>query len=450
MRYDSIVIGAGQAGPSLAVRLAKAGQRVALVERKALGGTCVNTGCMPTKTLVASARAAWVLAQAARWGVHIEGDVHVDMKAIKARKDAIVRESVESLERWLTSTENLDLIMGHARFESPTRIRVGEVSLEADRFFLNLGARASQPSIEGLESTPHLSNASLLDLERLPEHLLILGGSYIGLEFAQMYRRFGSKVSLIERGPRLAPKEDDDVSEALYEFLSEEGIEFHLESQVTRVEAAREGVRVYLQGRPAPLSGSHLLLALGRRPNTDDLDLHKAGVSCDARGYIQVDDTLRTNLPHIYAMGDVHGRGAFTHTSYNDYEILAQNLLEGGSRKLSDRIPTYALFTDPPLGRVGMSEREARASGRKIRVCKRPMTRVGRAREMGETLGFIKVVVDLESQEILGAAILGVHGDEAVHCITDTMYAKASYTTLRDAVHIHPTVSELIPTVLSF
>lgn len=440
--FDAIVLGAGQSGPSLAVRLAGAGRKVALVERRRLGGTCVNDGCIPTKTLVASARAAWVARNAERFGVNVGGPVSVDMKKVKARKDAVVQESRDSLDKWLGGTENLTLIHGQARFESPTTVRVGDETLEASQFFINVGGRAIVPA--SIATVPHLTNASLMDVDFLPEHLLIVGGSYIGLEIAQMYRRFGSRVTIVEQGPRLIAREDEDISAEVRRILEDEGVVVHVGTTV--LGASREGEVTTLRTSGPTLTGSHVLAAVGRAPNTHDLGLEAAGVRVDARGYIEVDDTLCTSVPHIWAIGDVNGRGAFTHTSYNDYEIVAENLLDGGHRRVTDRIPIYGLFIDPPLGRVGMTDREARASGRRVLVGKRPMTRVGRARERGETYGFIKVLVDADSQEILGAGILGVEGDEAVHAIADIMYAKAPYTVIARAVHAHPTVSELVPT----
>jgi pyruvate/2-oxoglutarate dehydrogenase complex dihydrolipoamide dehydrogenase (E3) component len=442
--FDAIVIGAGQSGPSLAARLAGAGRTVALIERRRLGGTCVNDGCIPTKTLVASARAAWVAREAGRFGVDIEGAVSVDMKKVKARKEAVVQESRDGLQTWLGGTPGLTLVHGQARFESPTTVRVGDEIFQGKQFFVNVGGRAVVPA--AIAAIPHLTNSSMMDVDFLPEHLVVVGGSYVGLEFAQMYRRFGSRVTVIEQGPRLVGREDEDVSAEIRRILELEGIEVHVATEV-REASAQNGVLTLRTGGPT-LTGSHVLAAVGRRPNTDDLGLDRAGVRTDARGYVEVDDELCTSVPHIYAIGDVNGRGAFTHTSYNDYEIVAENLLDGGTRRVSDRILIYGLFIDPPLGRVGMNEREARASGRRVLAGKRPMTRVGRARERGETHGFIKVLVDTDSREILGAAILGIEGDEVIHVIADVMYARAPYTVISRAVHAHPTVSELIPTTL--
>jgi pyruvate/2-oxoglutarate dehydrogenase complex dihydrolipoamide dehydrogenase (E3) component len=448
-KYDAIIIGAGQAGPALAKRLTDAGRTVAFIERHLFGGTCVNTGCTPTKTLVASARVARQARRAAEYGVHIEGVVSVDLRKVKSRKDAIVARSRSGVESALRSMERCTVIRGHARFESANSVRVGEVSLTARQIFINAGGRA-HVGIPGAERVPYLTNTSILELEELPRHLLIVGGSYIGLEFAQMFRRFGSEVTLIEKGARLIPREDEDISAVIEDILKEEGVAIRTGAECIRLEqrGTEIAVAVECESGPPEVLGSHVLLAIGRRPNTDDLGLHQAGVAVDPRGFIVVDDQLQTNVPGIYALGDCNGRGAFTHTAYNDYEIVAANLLDGESRSVRDRVACYGLFIDPPLGRAGMTDSEARASGRKLRFSKRPMTRVNRAVEKGETQGFMKIVVDAQSDEILGAAILGVGGDEAVHAILDIMSAKAPYTTLQRTVHIHPTVAELIPTLL--
>jgi pyruvate/2-oxoglutarate dehydrogenase complex dihydrolipoamide dehydrogenase (E3) component len=456
--YDAIIIGTGQAGPFLAARLAKAGMKVAIAERTRFGGTCVNTGCTPTKTLVASAYAAHLARRAADYGVAIgdaggaggAGGVRVDMKKVKARKDAIVERSTKGVERGLRSLENCTVYQGHARFVSRREVSVGSERLAAERIFVNVGGRPAIPALPGLGEVDYLTSSSMMDLDFLPRHLVIVGGGYVGLEFGQMFRRFGSEVTIVEMAPRLIAHEDEDVSAAIKDILELEGIAVRLGAKCIRTAAMGDGVAVGVDcasGAPE-VHGSHLLLAVGRRPNTDDLGLSDAGVAQDPRGYIVVDDELRTNVPGIWALGDCNGRGAFTHTAYDDYEIVAANLLDGGSRRLSDRIPAYALFIDPPLGRVGMSVAEARRAGRRVLVGRRPMTRVSRAVEKGETLGFMKVLVDADSKEILGGAILGTGGDEAVHCVLDAMYARAPYTVLRQAVHIHPTVAELIPTVL--
>jgi pyruvate/2-oxoglutarate dehydrogenase complex dihydrolipoamide dehydrogenase (E3) component len=450
MNFDAIVIGAGQAGPSLAVRLAQGGRRTAIVERKLLGGTCVNTGCIPTKTLIASARVAHVSRVAREYGVTGAG-ARVDMAHVKARKDAVVRQSLEGMRKWLEGTPNLTVLHGHARFEGPKRVRVDEVTYEAPQIFLDVGGRAAVRGIEGLEDVRYLDNSSMMEVDFLPDHLLIVGGSYIGLEFAQMYRRFGSHVTVIEMGPRLIAREDEDVSAEVQAILEREGIEFRLGSKCLSAAPAGDGVRIGMdcEGRREHASGSHLLLAIGRTPNTGDLALENAGVATDERGFITVDDELRTNVEGIWAMGEANGRGAFTHTAYNDYEVIAANLLDGGKRRVTDRIPIYALFIDPPLGRVGLSESEVRKSGRHALIATMPMSRVGRARERGETQGFMKVLVDADSKQFLGAALLGIEGDEAIHAIANLMYAQAPCTVMQRAVHVHPTVSELLPTLLA-
>jgi pyruvate/2-oxoglutarate dehydrogenase complex dihydrolipoamide dehydrogenase (E3) component len=446
-RFDAIIVGAGQAGPPLAGRLTAAGQRVAVVERKHIGGTCVNTGCIPTKTLVASAHAAHLARRGAEYGVGT-GPVSVDMTKVKARKDGIMLADRNGVESWLEGMNGCTVFRGHARFEDPHTLRVGEQVLQGDRIFLNVGGRAVVPDIPGLSEVEYLTNVSVLELDTVPSHLVIVGGSYIALEFAQMYRRFGAGVTVVERGSRLASREDEDVSATIREILVGEGIDIVLNADGVRVSNLENGFELTPSTAAAPIQGSHLLLAVGRRPNTDDLGLDAAGVQTDTRGYIVVDDQLKTSVDHIWAMGDCNGKGAFTHTSYNDFEIVAANLLDDDPRRVSDRITTYALYIDPPLGRAGMTVDQVRASGRRALVGKRPMTRVGRAVEKGETQGFMKVVVDADSDEILGAAIFGVGGDEVVHCILDVMSAKAPYTTLSRTMHIHPTVSELVPTVL--
>jgi pyruvate/2-oxoglutarate dehydrogenase complex dihydrolipoamide dehydrogenase (E3) component len=448
--YDAAIIGTGQAGPSLANRLTQAGMKVAVVEQGRFGGTCVNNGCIPTKTLVASAYAAHLVARAADYGVAIEGRVGIDMKKVKARKDTISGNATKGIESWLKSMPNCTVLRGHGRFISATELEVGPERLTADKFFINVGGRALVPPIPGIERVSYLTNDSIMDIDYAPPHLVILGGSYIGLEFAQIYRRFGSEVTVIEAAPRLVPREDEDISAAIREILEGEGIKFHLESKCTGLSKRGDAIVARIEGpaRSGDVEGTDLLLAIGRIPNTDDLGLDKAGVRVDTRGYIVTDEFLRTSAPTIWALGDANGRGAFTHTSFNDYEIVAANLLDKEPRRVTDRIVTYGLFIDPPLGRVGMTEHEARAAGRPLLIGRRPMTQVGRAVEKGETLGFMKIVVDAETKKILGAAILGTGGDEAVQCITATMYAATPYTTLSHALLIHPTVSELIPKVL--
>jgi pyruvate/2-oxoglutarate dehydrogenase complex dihydrolipoamide dehydrogenase (E3) component len=449
-KFDAIVIGSGQAGPFLAVRMATAGQRVAIIERARVGGTCVNTGCIPTKTLVASAYAAHMANRAADFGVDVSGSVLVDMKRVKARKDEISGKSRSGLESWLKGTANCTLYRGHARFESPNEVSVGEELLTAEQIFINVGGRAAVPPMPGVANTPYLTNSSLLELDVLPRHLVIVGGGYVGLEFGQIFRRFGSEVTIIEKAPRLVAHEDEDVSKEVQAILEREGIHIRLNAMCIELMSwgKEVGARVECSEGAPEVRGSHLLLAMGRIPNTDDLGLEKAGLTRNPQGYIPVDNQLRTKVPGIWALGDCNGHGGFTHTSYNDFEIVAANLLDHQPRGISDRITAYNLYTDPPLGRCGMTEREARASGRRVLIGTRPMTRVGRAIEKGETQGFMKVLVDAESKEILGAAILGTGGDEVIHCVLDMMYARAPYTVMQRAMHIHPTVSELIPTVL--
>ncbi len=449
-QYDAIIIGTGQAGPSLAGRLAGAGRRVAIVERKSFGGTCVNTGCTPTKTQIASAYAAHVARRAAEYGVTIDGAIHVDMKRVKARKDAVVAASNTGLEQWLKTTEGITVYEGHARFEAGHTVRVGDVLLEAEHIFINVGGRAYIPPLPGVNDVPYLTNSSMMEVDFLPEHLIVVGGSYVGLEFAQMYRRFGAQVTVVEKSRRLIMHEDEDISEAVTEILVGEGITVRTGAECISLRPHAQGIEVSVnceEGEPTSV-GSHVLLAMGRRPNTDDLGLQAAGIETDARGYIKVDEGLVTSVPGVWALGDCNGRGAFTHTAYNDFEIVAANLLDGQHRLVTDRVPAYALYVDPPLGRVGLTEREARATGRPLLIGSRPMSRVSRAVEKGETQGLMKVVVDAETRRILGAAILGPGGDEAIHGILDIMNADVPYETLQHAVPIHPTVSELIPTML--
>jgi pyruvate/2-oxoglutarate dehydrogenase complex dihydrolipoamide dehydrogenase (E3) component len=445
--FDAIIVGAGQAGPPLANRLTGAGQSVALIERKLFGGTCVNTGCMPTKTLVASARAAHVARRAADFGVVLVGEVGIDMMKVKSRADTVIADARNGVRTWLDGMDGCTVIEGHAHFEDTQTLRVGDERFTAPRIFLNVGGRAAVPDMPGLHDIPYLTNTSMLGLEQVPAHLLIVGGSYIGLEYAQMYRRFGARVTVVEKGPRLIGREDEDVSVAVREILEGEGIAVH--TGVDHLAFAREGETIAVTLDGTRVTCSHVLVAVGRVPNTGDLGLDKAGVVTDARGYITVDDELQSSVPGIWALGDCNGRGAFTHTAYNDFEIVAANLLDGEHRRLSERVSGYALYIDPPLGRVGIGEADARKRGRPFLVGKRPMTRVGRAVERGETQGFMKVIVDAETKVILGAAILGVEGDEAIHGIIDMMSVGATATQLQHTVPIHPTVSELIPTLLS-
>ncbi len=447
-RFDAIVVGTGQAGPSMAARLTAAGKNVAIVERHLVGGTCLNTGCTPTKTLVASAYAAHLARRGADFGV-MTGDVRIDMARVHARSQKIAIDGRTGNETWLRGMERCTLIMGHARFEGPHAVRVGSDTLEADHIFINVGGRARIPDLPGIGDVPYFTNSSLLATDVLPDHLVVVGGSYIGLEFAQIYRRFGSKVTVIEKGPRLVGREDEDISAAIQSFLEAEGIAVRTGAECIHFARHEQGVAVGVncaEGDPDAI-GSHVLLAVGRRPNTDDLGLQNAGVETDARGYIRVNDRLETSVAGIWALGDCNGRGAFTHTAYNDYEIVADNLLTGADRKVSDRIPCYALYVDPPLGRVGITEIEARALGKRIAIGRRPMSRVARAREKDEMYGLMKMVTDADTNAILGAAILGTGGDEAIHAVLDMMAAGGNATTLAHTMHIHPTVSELLPTI---
>jgi pyruvate/2-oxoglutarate dehydrogenase complex dihydrolipoamide dehydrogenase (E3) component len=449
-KFDAIIVGTGQAGPSLAARMTREGMKTAIIERKLFGGTCVNVGCIPTKTLVASARAAYMARRGGDFGVVIDGDISVDMKKVKARKDGVVAQSNAGVTNWLKNMEGLSVYEGHGRLESANTVRVNGDLLEAEKIVLNVGGRARVPDMPGLDTIDYLTNSSIMDVDVLPEHLIVIGGSYIGLEFAQMYRRFGSRVTVVEMGDRLIARDDEDVSETVKEILEIEGIEVLLGATCVGFEKRGNQVAVTADCEPGAqeIVGSHVLLAVGRVPNTDDLGVAAAGLETNKRGFITVDDQLATNVPGIWAIGDVNGKGAFTHTSYNDYEILAANLFDNGSRRISDRLTAYGLFVDPPLGRVGMTEREVRASGRKVLVSKMMMARVGRAKERSETHGFMKIFIDAETDKIMGAAILGIGGDEIIHALIDLMYADAPYTVLQRAMHIHPTVAELIPTML--
>ncbi|WP_130618014.1 FAD-containing oxidoreductase [Dyella amyloliquefaciens] len=449
-RFDAVVVGTGQAGPSLAERLGQSGRKVAVIERKLVGGTCVNTGCIPTKSMVASAYAAQLGRRALDYGVRYGGDIQVDMELVWKRTRGISDRSRSSVESWLDGMPNITLLRGHAAFESAHTLRVGDTLIEAGEIFLNTGGRAATPDFPGIDTVPYLTNVGIMDLRELPRHLVIVGGSYIGLEFGQMFRRFGAEVTIVERSERLLPREDPEVSEAIVDILQREGITLHLGAECIELHGQSGDVSIVARCADPRMEvqGTHLLLAVGRRPNTDMLGLDKAGIAVDKRGYIVVDDQCRTNVEGIWAMGDCNGKGAFTHTSFNDYEIVAANLLDKEPRRISDRIAAYALFIDPPLARVGLTEQEALHKGHDVRVGVRPMTRVGRAIEKGETLGFMKVIVDGGTNQLLGAAILGVNGDEAIHCLLDTMYANAPYQTVTHAVHIHPTVAELLPTTL--
>ena len=449
-RFDAIIIGTGQAGPPLAARFSAAGKTVAIIERQKFGGTCVNTGCIPTKTMVASAYAAHVARRGDEYGFSVNGDVRVDMKRVKARKDAVSGRSNKGIEEWLRGLKNCTVIQGHARFQSSNTVVVNEEVLQADKIYINVGGRAVVPEMPGIHEVPFLTNSSMMDIDFLPEHLVVVGGSYVGLEFAQMYRRFGSEVTIVEMGPFLIGREDQDCSEAVREILEAEAIHIRLNAKCISLAKHERGVAVHVdceEGAPE-VFGTHVLLAVGRIPNTSDLGLDKAGVAADQRGYITVDDELRTNVPGIWALGDCNGRGAFTHTSFNDGEIVADNLFNQDHRRVSDRIQAYALYIDPPLGRCGMTDAEIRKSGQRALIAKYPMVRVSRAYEKSETQGFMKICVDAETKQILGAAILGTGGDEVIHVLLDVMYAKAPYTVIQRAMHIHPTVAEYLPTVL--
>lgn len=449
MKYDAIIIGAGQAGPPLAERLTQEGLKTAIVERQHFGGTCVNVGCIPTKTLVGSARVAHLARRAAEFGVDT-GEVEVDMQRVKARMDQVRGDSNRGVTAWLEGMDNLDVVRGHARFVGPKRLQVDDQVLEAEKIFINVGARARVPDIPGLENVPFFTNSTMLEVDYIPEHLIVVGGSYIGLEFAQMYRRFGSQVTVVEMADRLIPRDDDDTAAAVQEILESEGVRFELGAECVSLSMQSSDIEITVScEREVPrIAGSHVLLAVGRVPNTDDLGLETAGIELSEQGLIYVDDELRTNVDGVWALGEVNGRGAFTHTAYNDFEIVATNLFSDNKRSVTDRVDCYGLFIDPPLGRVGLTERAARDAGYQLRIGTRPMTRVGRAREFGETQGFMKVVIDDETDKILGAAILGLNGDEAIHGIIDVMNADLPYTSIQRSVHIHPTVSELIPTVL--
>ena len=448
-RFDAIVIGVGQAAPALCARLDKEGLKTAVIERKLLGGTCVNTGCIPTKTMIASARAAHTARRGGDYGFALTA-ARVDMAAVKRRKDKVVRQSIDGLKNWIGGMKHVTMIHGQAKFTGPRRVAINGRELEAERVFINVGARAAVPDLPGIKDVPFFTNSSIMKVGSLPSHLLIIGGSYIGLEFAQMYRRFGSKVTVVERAPKLLPREDDDIAAEIRAALEREGVKIRTDAECMALQKKGKKIVIGLQckgGKPIA-EGSHALLAVGRRPNTDDLGLREAGIEADERGYIKVDDECRTSAANVWALGECNGKGAFTHTSYNDYEIVAANLFDNDRRRISDRIQTYALFIDPPLGRAGMTEAEAKKSGRSVLIGRMQMKHVGRAREAGETHGFMKVLVDAKSGELLGAAILGLNGDEVVHSLLDMMYAKRPYTTILRAMHIHPTVSELVPTML--
>jgi pyruvate/2-oxoglutarate dehydrogenase complex dihydrolipoamide dehydrogenase (E3) component len=444
--FDALVIGTGQAGPALAVRLAEHGWKTALVERGEFGGTCVNNGCTPTKTLVASARAAWVARHAADFGVIVAGPVTVDYAAVRDRMMKVVQASRDSLAHWFEGTANLSVIHGEARLTGRDTVQVGERTLRSPRIFLNTGARPIVPDWIAASGAPFLTSESLMMLEELPLRLVILGAGYIALEYAQVYARFGCEVTVIEHGPHLLPREDDEAAQVIRTVLERDGVRLRFGANATALERDGSGIALTVDGER--IVGSHLLVAIGRQPNTEALDLARAGVTHDARGSVRVDDQLRTDVPGIWALGDVNGRGAFTHTSYNDFEIVVANLLDDDPRRVTDRVPAYALYTDPPLARIGMARAEAKASGKRVLVGHVPMARVGRARERGETDGHLEALIDADTQRILGATLVGIEADEAIHCLLDVMSAGLPCTAISRTMHIHPTVSELIPTML--
>jgi pyruvate/2-oxoglutarate dehydrogenase complex dihydrolipoamide dehydrogenase (E3) component len=446
--YDAIVIGAGQGGSPLAGALARAGRRSVLIERVHVGGTCINEGCTPTKTMVASARVAYLARRATDYGVRA-GLVTVDMAAVRQRKRNIVDSFRSGGERRIKTTAGLDLLLGEARFIGPNAVEVrsagGTVALTAPLLFINTGGRPARPPLQGLDTVPTLDSTSIMELAELPEHLLILGGGYIGLEFGQMFRRFGSRVTIVQRAAQLAPREDADVAEEIRKILCEDGVEVLLNTKVASVERAGDGgLRLNVQngGTEHGLLGSHLLLATGRSPNTEALNLSAAGVVTDKSGFITVNERLETSVRGVYALGDVKGGPAFTHISYDDFRILRTNILEGGSATVRDRLVPNTVFIDPQLGRIGLSETEARAQGRNIRLAKMPMSSVARALEMDEPRGFMKAVVDADTGLILGAAVLGLEGGEMMAALQLAMMGKLPYTVLRDAVFAHPTLAE--------
>jgi pyruvate/2-oxoglutarate dehydrogenase complex dihydrolipoamide dehydrogenase (E3) component len=441
--YDAIVIGSGQAGNPLSQKLADHGWTVALIERDHLGGTCINTGCTPTKTMMASAQVAYYARNAGKWGVRA-GEVSVDLSRVVARKDAVVDQWRSGLMTKVENRKTMQLHRGQARFTGPHQVRVGDEVLDSERIFINTGARPDVPRLDGLAGIDYLDNAGIMRLSEVPEHLLVLGGGYIGLEFGQMFRRFGSRVTIVHRQNQILPREDADVAVALQQALEGEGIRFVLNATTTRAEKVVGGVALTVQAGnfTESLQGSHLLIATGRRPNTDDLGLADAGVQTDQRGFVRVNNRLETSVASVWALGDVKGGPAFTHISYNDYQIVYANLIEGKSLTIDHRVVPYAVFTDPQLGRVGLTETEARAAGRRLKVGKIPMAWVARAIERDETAGLMKLVVDADTDRILGAAILGSEGGELVQILHAVMLADAPYTLLKGAIYIHPTLAE--------
>jgi pyruvate/2-oxoglutarate dehydrogenase complex dihydrolipoamide dehydrogenase (E3) component len=451
-KYDAIVIGSGQAGNPLAQNLADRGWKVALIERAHLGGTCINTGCTPTKTMVMCAQVAHYARNAATWGVH-SADGKVDLQKIVERKSKIVEDYRSGLEKKVEQrNDKLHLYRGHGRFLSPRQLSVGDRSLEGKNIFINTGTRSMIPAIDGLEKINYLTNATIMELIEVPEHLLVLGGGYIGMEFGQMFRRFGSRVTVVHNGDRPLNREDPDVTAELQKALEAEGIQFILDAKTAAAQKLNGRILLSIETKDLPgtteVTGSHLLVATGRRPNTDELDLQRAGVEVDAKGFIKVNNRLETNVPGIWALGDVKGGPAFTHISYNDFQIVYGNLVEGKNLSTEGRHAPYAVFTDPQLGRVGMTETEARRSGRRLKIGKIPMSWVSRAIERGETAGLMKIIVDAKTDRVLGAAILSTEGGELIHILGTLMLAGAPYTTLKGAIYIHPTLAEGLWTLM--
>lgn len=447
-KFDAIIIGTGQAGPSLAASLAKNGYKTAIIEKGHLGGTCVNVGCTPTKAYVASARRAFAARNSEDHGVILQGDLKIDLKRIKQRKDKLVQDSRSGLEKMFADAENLTLIRGKAAFVDEYTVDVNNEKYTADKFYINVGGRPRIP--EDFKAIDYLTNESILELEEIPEHLVIIGGGYIGLEFGQMFRRFGSKVTIMEKGNQLLQREDDDIAEEIATILKDSGIEVKLDSDCLSAEKADTGISVKYNchNRIEKIKASHVLIATGRIPNTDDLGLENTEVKLDERGFIKVNNELQTSVDNIWALGDCNGEGAFTHTAYNDFQIVNSHLFEERKRSLSDRFTCYAAFIDPPLARVGLNENDIKKQGLKARIATRLMSKIARAKEKGETAGKLKIFIENDTNKILGATFLGAGADEYIHTMIDQMYSGASYEVIRDAIHIHPTVSELLPTML--
>lgn len=448
MKFDAIIIGTGQAGPPLAKSLAKNGQKVAIIEKGHLGGTCVNVGCTPTKAYVASARRAFVAGNSSDLGVKIKGEVHIDLKRIKDRKDSLIQDSRDGLEKMLTEDKSITLIRGKAIFVDNHTLEVDGKKYTAQKIYINVGARPQIP--DTFKEAPYLTNESILELKVIPEHLVIVGGGYIGLEFGQMFRRFGSKVTILEKGEKLLQKEDGDISDLLEEIMKDSGVAVNLQSNCIGAIKNNDSIEVSYscEDNTQKLKASHFLLATGRTPNTNDLGLENTDVTLTEDGFIEVDDTLRTSVDHIWALGDCNGEGAFTHTAYNDFQIVNSQLFLDQKRFLSDRFTCYAAYIDPPLARVGMNQKDIQKKGLMAKVSEISMSKIARAKEMGETTGKLKIFIEEDTDTILGAIFIGTGADEYIHTIIDQMYAGASYKTVRDAIHIHPTISELIPTML--